>query len=139
MTRFERMILENCKECYSRRCYYEGRDASIKTYKFVGTNSVEIVDSEGFVYIYDGFEDRLYPMMNPEDIITEEDILQDFSIRFKYFKEESKRTFNDISIVTGIGISTLKKYASGSLTPSMISLLKIAKCLHCRIEDLTGF
>lgn len=139
MTHYERMILENCKECYSRRCYYEGQDASIKTYKFVGTNSVEIVDSEGFVYIYDGFEDRLYPMMIPEDIITEEDILHDFSIRFKYFKEESKRTFNDISIVTGIGISTLKKYASGSLTPSMISLLKIAKCLHCSIEDLTGF
>lgn len=139
MTRFERMLLENCEECYTRKTYYEGRDASIKTYKFVGSNSVEIIDSDGFVYIYNGFEDRLYSMINPEDIVTDEDITKDFGIRFKYFKEESKRTFIDISIATGIGISTLKKYASGSLTPSMISLLKIAKCLHCSIEDLTGF
>lgn len=139
MTRFERMLLENCEECYTRKTYYEGRDASIKTYKFVGTNSVEIVDSDGFIYIYNGFEDRLYPMMNPENVVTDEDFLLDFSNRFNYFKNETKNTYEYISNYTDISVSTLKKYSTGSRMPSFLAAMKIANCLHCDVKDLTGF
>lgn len=138
MTRFERMLLDNCEECYTRKTYYEGRDSSIKTYEFVGTNSVEIVDSDGFIYIYNGFEDHFYKMIKPEDIVTDEDVLLDFSKRLNYFKHENQMSYKDVSNNTGIAARTIQRYANAETMPSFSAVIKIAKCLHCRIEDLTG-
>ncbi|MGN1277228.1 MAG: helix-turn-helix domain-containing protein [Floccifex sp.] len=138
MTRCERILFDDCCECYRVMTDHESCTKEIKNYKFVGVNSVEIIDYYDRVYIYNGFENRLYRMMSAKDIITDEDFLQDFSNRFKYFKNESKQTYNDISKNTGISLNTLQKYASGSRMPSAIAAIKIANCFHCNGDDLTG-
>lgn len=138
MTRMERILFDDCCECYRVMMDNETCTKEIKNYKFVGINSVEIVDYYDRVYIYNGFENRLYRMMSQEEIVTDEDFLHDFSKRFNYFKNESKQTYTDISKNTGIGISMVKKYAAGSNMPSTIAAVKIANCFHCNVDDLTG-
>lgn len=85
------------------------------------------------------FEDRLYPMMNQEDIVTNEDILLDFSKRLNYFKHKNQMSYKDISNNTGISARTIQRYANAETMPSFLAVIKLAKCFDCGVADLIRF
>lgn len=52
------------------------------------------------------------------------------------FRLDSQLTYDDLSRITGIGVSTLKQYASGLRKPGLVGAIKLSKALGWPIDQM---
>lgn len=53
-----------------------------------------------------------------------------------YIKDGPCGTFDQVALITGINVRTLRRYASGETMPTVENAIKIARCLRLDVEDI---
>ena len=61
-----------------------------------------------------------------------------FKNKLRYYMTMRGVTQSDLSKLSGVSQTTIKRYLDGTRTASAYCVAKIAKALGCNISDLTG-
>ena len=74
--------------------------------------------------------------MKGGEIMDEFKLLHDFGRNLKSLLNDSCMCQRELSDMTGIPESTISRYISGDLMPSLKNIVRIMQALGCNFEDL---
>ena len=105
-----------------------------------GTYSICVVLYSGEVYKYDSLTKSYRHYSNYEDSVAPPKDEREWRTRFSFnlCRMMMKRGWSqkDLAYATGITQSTMCKYMSGEVTPTLYKIMIITEALGCTIDDL---
>ena len=110
--------LENNSECYKNKW-----------------DEIIIKTKDGEVYLYDLFDKSIRTLPEDRTNITEKQCRKEFGRRLRRIMWFRGMTQIELSEKTGIQQYAISNYTTGRTTPSFYIVDKIAKALHCSMDD----
>lgn len=68
--------------------------------------------------------------------MSELELMEEIGDNIRYFMHDANMSQADLAKATGLSKGTISKYISGSLMPSIPSIINIAYALCCEVSDL---
>lgn len=107
----------------------------IASYEIIRPFELMVTMKNGTKYLYDDMKNS-YRYLPPDSmVLTNEEITNEFRMRFNTIMERQWVTQTELSKLTGIPQPLISKYANGQSLPGFIHLDRICKALKCSADD----
>ena len=91
--------------------------------------------NDGDTVLYNSSDTTIRTLPQNDRELTEEECKKEFGIRLLNIMRRNCVTQSELSERTGISQPRLSNYISGKVAPTLYSLDKIAKALHCSVDE----
>ena len=96
----------------------------------------KITLANGEVYLFDDEKETVRKLPDSPENLTENEFMCEFGVRLRNMMHRKRINQFQLSLLTGISQPRLSNYVTGSATPSIYTVNRIAKALNCNIDEL---